>query len=202
METGVRPRLPVSLSLSLATLRHGPRDPSVRLGRNEVRRATNTPAGPACVLYAARGDEILVQAVGAGAAWCIETAPAVCGARDSLDEWEPRRHPVVADLDRRLPGMRMVATNAVLEAAVRTVLEQKVTSEEAHEAWRKIVWRWGTPAPGVEGMRLPPAAERLGAEPYYRYHGFGVERKRADIIKRLAARPRRGEEATTVGRSR
>ena len=202
METVVRPRLPVSLGLSLGALRHGPRDPSVRIGRDEVRRATNTPAGPACVRYAARGDEILVQAAGVGAEWCVEAAPAVLGARDSLDEWEPRRHRLVAELDRRLAGLRMVATNAVLEAAVPTVLEQKVTSEEAHEAWRKIVWRWGTPAPGLESMRLPPTAERLGAEPYYRYHAFGVERKRADIIRRLAARPRRVEEAVTVGRSR
>ncbi len=200
--TVVRPRLPIALGLSLAGLRHGPGDPTVHVRADEVWRGTHTPEGPATVRYSVRSVEILVEAWGPGAAWCVETAANVLGARDSLDGWEPRRHRIVSELDRRLPGLRMIATSAVLEAAVPTVLEQKVTSEEAHEAWRKIAWRWGTPAPAADWMRLPPTAQRLGAEPYYRYHGFGVERKRADIVRRLASRPRRVEEAVTVGRSR
>src|SRR5204862_1082958 len=94
----VRPRLPVSMPLSLPTLRHGPRDPSVRIRRDEVWRATRTPRGAATVRYAARGDEIVVSAWGPGAAWSIETAPAVLGARDCLDGWEPKRHRLLADL--------------------------------------------------------------------------------------------------------
>src|SRR5438309_4842673 len=109
LTTVVRPRLPISLGLSLRTLRHGPRDPSVRVWADEVRRATHTPAGPATVRYAARGDEILVEAWGPGAEWCVETAPGVLGARDSLDGWEPRRHRILADLHRRFESMRMVA---------------------------------------------------------------------------------------------
>jgi len=202
LTTVVKPPLPISLGLSLATLRHGPRDPSVRVRSDEVWRATHGPDGPACARYAVRGDEVVVQAWGPGAAWCIERAPGVLGAADSLDGWEPGRHKCVAELHRRLPGLRMLATHAVLEAVVPTILEQKVTSEEAHEAWRKIVWRWGEPAPGPAGLRLPPTARRLGAEPYYRYHAFGVERKRADIIRRLASRAGRVEEAVTIGRSR
>jgi 3-methyladenine DNA glycosylase/8-oxoguanine DNA glycosylase len=96
----------------------------------------------------------------------------------------------------------MVATHAVLETAVPTVLEQKVTSDEAHEAWRRIVWRWGEPAPGPAPVRLPPSPERLRDEPYYRYHAFGVERRRADVVRRLAARPARVEEARSIGRAR
>jgi 3-methyladenine DNA glycosylase/8-oxoguanine DNA glycosylase len=154
------------------------------------------------VRYAARGDEIVVNAWGAGAEWCVETAPDALGARDSLDGWEPARHRIVAELNRRYAGMRMLATHAVMEAAIPTVLEQKVTSEEAHEAWRAIVWRWGEPAPGPGRLRLPPSPRRLSGEPYWSYHGFGVERKRADVIRRLASRPRRVEEAFTIGRAR
>src|SRR2546422_7764761 len=72
----VRPRLPISMSLSLPTLRHGPRDPTVRIRRDEVWRAARTPRGAAPVRYAARGDEIVGSAWGAGAAWWIETGPA------------------------------------------------------------------------------------------------------------------------------
>jgi 3-methyladenine DNA glycosylase/8-oxoguanine DNA glycosylase len=139
---------------------------------------------------------------GPGASWCIDAAPDLLGSRDSLDGWEPGRHRLVADLDRRLEGLRMIATRSVLEEAVPTVLEQKVTSEEAHESWRQIVWKWGDPAPGPDGLRLPPPPRRLAAEPYYRYHVLGVEKKRADIVRRLASRAPRVEEAMTIGRSR
>ena len=200
--TVVRPTLPISVSLSLRTLSHGPRDPSVRVRHGEVWRATHTPAGPATVLYEQRGDEIVVTAWGTGAEWCLATAPDVLGARDRLEGFQPHRHRIVADLHRRFEDLRLTATHCVLEAAVPTVLEQKVTSEEAHESWRKIVWRWGRPAPGPGRMQLPPAPDRLGAEPYYRYHAFGVERKRADIVRRLASRAVRVEEAMTLGRSR
>jgi 3-methyladenine DNA glycosylase/8-oxoguanine DNA glycosylase len=129
-------------------------------------------------------------------------APDVLGARDSLEGWDPSAHPIVRELDRRIHGMRMIATGAVFEAIVPTVLEQKITSEEAHESWRKLVWRWGSKAPGPNGVRLPPSAEKLAAEPYYAYHRFGIEKKRTDIVRRLASRRVRVEEAMTIGRSR
>jgi 3-methyladenine DNA glycosylase/8-oxoguanine DNA glycosylase len=92
----------------------------------------------------------------------------------------------------------MIATGAVLEAAVPTVLEQKVTSAEAHTSWARLVASWGESAPGPAGLRLPPAARRLSAEPYHAFHRFGVERRRADVIRRLAARASRVEEAARL----
>lgn len=202
METVVRPRLPIALTLSLATLRHGPRDPTVRLRNEECWRATRTPVGPATVCYTERGDEVVVRAWGPGAEHAIAAAPDVLGARDDLEGWNASAHPLVRDLDRRMTGLRMVATGAVFEAIVPTVLEQKVTSEEAHESWRRMVGRWGEEAPGPNGVRLPPPADRLAGEPYWRYHAFEVEKKRADIVRKLASRVTRVEEAIEVGRAR
>jgi 3-methyladenine DNA glycosylase/8-oxoguanine DNA glycosylase len=205
--TVIRPRLPIDLRHSLAALRHGPRDPSVRTP-GDVWRATRAPSGPATVHYEQRRDgDVIVTAWGPGAEWAVAAAPDVLGARDDLSGWEPRAHPIVNEIDRRLPGLRMVATGAVFEAIVPTVLEQKVTSAEAHETWRRIVWAWGEAAPDTgcvitPRLRLPPSPERLVAEPYYRYHAFGVEKKRTDIIRRLAARVRRVEESVDAGRSR
>jgi 3-methyladenine DNA glycosylase/8-oxoguanine DNA glycosylase len=202
LETVVRPHLPVDVSLSLATLRHGPRDPTVRLRGAEVWRATRTLSGAATVCYEQRSDEVLVRAWGPGAEHALATAPDVLGARDSLEGWNPSLHPIVADLDRRMDGLRMIATTAVFEAIVPTVIEQKVTSEEAHETWRRMAWRWGEDAPGPDMVRLPPSADKLAGEPYYRYHSFELEKKRTDIIRRLASRVARVEEAAVVGRSR
>ena len=202
LTTVVRPKLPISLGLTLSTLRHGPRDPTVRIRRGEVWRATRTPDGPATVCYEQRALEVVVTAWGPGAEHAIATAPDVLGGRDSLDGWNPSAHPIVREIDRRIDGLRMVATGAVFEAIVPTVLEQKITSEEAHESWRRMAWRWGEEAPGPDGVRLPPSPARLAGEPYYTYHRLGVEKKRTDIVRRLADRAVRVEEAMEHGRAR
>jgi 3-methyladenine DNA glycosylase/8-oxoguanine DNA glycosylase len=203
IETTVRPRLPIDLRLSLGTLRHGGRDPSVRIRGEEVWRATRTPEGPATVCYSGGGREIRVSAWGPGAEHAIAHAPDVLGARDDMSEWDARRHPLVRELDRRMDAFRMIATSAVFEAIVPTVLEQKVTSHEAHEAWRRMVWSWGEDAPGPQrSVRLPPSPSKLAGEPYYRFHSFGVEKKRTEIVRKLASRVVRVEEASELGRSR
>ncbi|HYZ92097.1 MAG TPA: DNA-3-methyladenine glycosylase 2 family protein [Actinomycetota bacterium] len=202
LETVVRPRLPIWVGLSLAALRHGPRDPTVRIRRDGVWRATRTPDGPATVRYEQRDDEVRVCAWGPGAEHAIAKAPEVLGSRDSLDGWNPSAYPAVREIDRRMSGLRMVATGAVFEAIVPTVLEQKITSEEAHESWRRMAWRWGEEAPGPDGVRLPPSPAKLAGEPYYAYHRLGVEKKRTDIVRRLADRAVRVEEAKGLGRQR
>ena len=80
---------------------------------------------------------------------------------------------------------------AVLEALVPAILEQKVTGEEARRALvraRPASTASRRPARRSCGLRLPPAPATLAALPYYAYHPFGVERRRADLIRRVAAR--------------
>ena len=77
----------------------------------------------------------------------------------------------------------------VLEALVPAILEQKVIGEEARRAWVGLVRRYGEDAPGPPGLRLPPTPETLAGLPYYAYHPFGVEQRRADLIRaRIAVR--------------
>jgi hypothetical protein len=192
LTTVIRPKLPIDLRRSLAAIRHGSRDPSVRTP-GDVWRATRTPDGPATVHYAQHADgEITVRAWGPGAEHAIANAPGVVGARDDLTDWNPAAHPIVREIDRRHSDLRMIATGNVFEVIVPTILEQKVTSQEAHESWRRIVWSWGeaAPVPGPDGrkLQLAPSPQRLAGEAYYAYHRFGVEKKRTDIIRRIADR--------------
>jgi 3-methyladenine DNA glycosylase/8-oxoguanine DNA glycosylase len=198
----VRPKLEIDVITSLGALRHGPRDPTVRTSDGVVWRATRTPDGAATVSYEQRGAEVVVRAWGPGAEHALAGAPDVLGARDSLDGWDPALHPLVRELDRRMSGVRMTATWSVFETIVPTILEQKVTSEEAHESWRRLAWSWGEEAPGPKLVRLPPSPAKLAGEPYYRFHRFGVESKRTDIVRRLASRVKRVEEACQLGRAR
>ena len=61
---------------------------------------------------------------------------------------------------------------------------------QARRSFRGLVRAFGEPAPGPESLRLrlPPAPAPLAALPDDAYHAFGLERRRADVIRRAAAR--------------
>jgi 3-methyladenine DNA glycosylase/8-oxoguanine DNA glycosylase len=201
VRTTVRPALPVHLGQTLAPLAHGRGDPQLRFAADGVWRATRTPDGPATVhLRTLPGGEVEVTTWGPGAEWAVAQAPDLLGGRDSLAGWEPR-HPLIRDLHRRHPGLRIGRTGLVLEALVPAVLEQKVTGEEARRSWRLLLYRFGTPAPGPgaeRGLRVLPAAPELAALPSWEWHRLGVEEKRARVIRAAAGVAPRLEEAVSL----
>jgi 3-methyladenine DNA glycosylase/8-oxoguanine DNA glycosylase len=104
----------------------------------------------------------------------------------------------VADLHRRLPGLRIPRSQAVLEAMVPTILEQKVIGVQAHRSYAAVVRRFGDPAPGPGGLLLAPLPQVLAGIPYHSFHRLGVERKRADTIRRACSYAHRLEETVTM----
>jgi 3-methyladenine DNA glycosylase/8-oxoguanine DNA glycosylase len=186
----------LTLRTNLRLLRHSGLDPTIRFAADGVWRATHTPDGPGTVHLTDHGE---AEAWGPGAGWLLERAPAMTGALDSLDGFEPSRHPVVANLARRFASVRLPRTERVLDALVPAVLEQKVTGIEARRAWVGLVRLIGTPAPGPVPLLLTPTPEQLLAVPSYAFHRLGVERKRADTIHRCARVAHRLEEAVGLG---
>jgi 3-methyladenine DNA glycosylase/8-oxoguanine DNA glycosylase len=92
-----------------------------------------------------------------------------------------------------------------VEALVPAIIEQKVTGEEARAAFVALVRRHGEPAPGpweaggrAPLLRVPPAPEVLAGLPGYAYHPLGLERRRADAIRAVAARAPRIEECAEL----
>ena len=104
----------------------------------------------------------------------------------------PSGHPLVAQLVRRFPGVRIPRTRrGPRRRSCPAILEQKVTGEAARRAWFGLIRVYGEAAPGPPELAPPPPARRrrrLPALPYYAYHPFGVERRRADLIRRVASR--------------
>jgi 3-methyladenine DNA glycosylase/8-oxoguanine DNA glycosylase len=197
IETVVRPRLPVDLRLTLGPLRRGPRDPTMLVDKAGAWwRATMTPQGPATARYSAEGDGIRVAAWGAGAGWCLEAAPELLGSRDSLDGFAPTG--LVGELHRHFPGLRIPRSQAVFEALLPSILEQKVTGREAHDAFAAIVRAWGERAPGPVPLRRQPSPDALAGTPYWAFHPLGVERKRTIAIQLAASRARRVEETVAM----
>jgi 3-methyladenine DNA glycosylase/8-oxoguanine DNA glycosylase len=185
---------PLDLVLTLRPLRHGRGDPTIRLARREACRATVTPEGAATLLVSVRPPAIDLEAWGPGAAWVLDHAPALLGLDDDPASFRPE-DTIVRRLHRRLPGLRVGRSHAVVETIVPAILEQKVTSDEAHRSYRKLVWAHGEPAPGPLGLRLPASPRLLASLPYHAFHRFGIERRRADTIRRACSYARRLEEA-------
>jgi 3-methyladenine DNA glycosylase/8-oxoguanine DNA glycosylase len=177
---------PIDLAATMGPLAHGRGDPTIRFASDGIWRATRTRAGPATVRLRAVPGGVAAAAWGPGAATVVEELPDLVGATDDPSPLEPR-HRVIAELSRRLVGVRLTRSNRPFEALLPAICEQKVTGIEARAAFRAIVRRHGEPAPGPGGLRLPPEPSVLAALPYFAYHRFGLERRRADLMRRAAA---------------
>jgi 3-methyladenine DNA glycosylase/8-oxoguanine DNA glycosylase len=193
----ITPPFAVDLRLTLGGLRHGSGDPTMRLSPGEVWRASTTPDGPSTVHLRATGAALEAEAWGDGAEWALDNLPALLGFHDDRAGFAPL-HAVVRDLHRNADGLRIGRTGAVLEALVPAIIEQKVTGFEAKRAYRQLVRRYGEPAPGPGGLILQPLPDVLADLGYYDFHPLGIERKRADTIRRACAHATRLADLTEL----
>ncbi|MFC9299267.1 DNA-3-methyladenine glycosylase family protein [Streptomyces sp. NPDC057011] len=193
---------PVDLGLTLGPLRRGPADPTFRTTPDgSVWKASQTPQGPATLRVSRSDSDIGAEAWGPGADWILEQLPALLGAHDDPAAFVPR-HRLVHASHRRRPGLRLTRTGLVLESLIPTVLEQKVTTDEAYRAWRRLVRQYGEPAPGPQdlGLRLlvMPTARTWAMIPSWDWHKAGVDAKRSAAIIRAARVANRLEEAAAM----
>jgi 3-methyladenine DNA glycosylase/8-oxoguanine DNA glycosylase len=192
------PSRPLDLFSTIAPLwRGGYADPTLRAEGGTLWRATRNAEGCVTVSFSRDGDWVELAAWGPGAALALERAPTLLGEDDDDRDFHPD-HPLLAELHHRRGGIRMCRSEAVLEALVPTVMEQKVIGLEARRGYRRMVLTLGEPAPGPAGLRLPPSAAVLAHTPYWQLHPFAVERRRAETITRCAARASRLEALTAL----
>lgn len=194
----LRRRLPIGVPLDLrATL--GP----LTLGWGRFAadgwwRAMRTPEGPASLRLRRVAEGVGADAWGPGAGWALDRVPGLLGLDDTPEDFRPR-HPLVGELHRRRPGARIGRTGLVWEALLTAIAGQKVTGREASAGIRGLA-RFSEPAPGpAPGLSLPPDPGRLAAAPYYDLHRLGIEKRRADTLRRAAGSAGRIEELREVG---
>ncbi|WP_327253036.1 DNA-3-methyladenine glycosylase family protein [Streptomyces sp. NBC_01244] len=203
----------MDLGLTLGPLRRGPADPTFRITPGAVWRATRTPAGPATLRVTRDGAEVVATAWGPGADWILDGLPELLGSADDPAAFVPR-HRLLHASHRRRPGLRLTRTGLVLESLIPTVLEQKVTADEAYRAWRRLVRQYGEPAPGPgpgplpdaggsghghgHGLYVMPDPRTWTLIPSWDWHKAGVDSKRSATIVRAARRAARLEEAALM----
>jgi 3-methyladenine DNA glycosylase/8-oxoguanine DNA glycosylase len=185
---------PVDLAATLFPLRRGYRDPTTRVGAREAVRALRTPAGPATLrLTQVAPDAVEVRAVGPGADRAIEVeARGLVGADDDpaalvLADGDP-----LLPIRRRHPGVRLTRV-AVMPVLFAAIVEQKVTGAEARHGWRGLVLGTSERAPGDDDLWLPPDPARVAETPSYTFHPWGIERRRAEVVRTVASRAARIE---------
>ncbi|MCA5891892.1 DNA-3-methyladenine glycosylase 2 family protein [Isoptericola sp. NEAU-Y5] len=191
---------PLDLGPTLAPLRHGVGDPTfTRTTDGAVWRTTLLPSGPATQRFVADGERsVVVQQWGPGAREAADRLPQLLGEDDSTDGFVAP--PQAQAAARRAVGLRITRSGRVMEALVPAVLEQKVQVVTAHRAWRHLVLRRGSAAPGPApaGLRVVPDARTWAALPVWEWHRAGVDPRRAATVARCARVAARLEETATL----
>lgn len=188
---------PLDLGLVLGPLRRGPADPTFRATADgAVWRASRTPEGPGTLRVTLRPGAAVGEAWGPGADWLLTQLPELLGSSDDPSVFVPR-HRLVALARHRRPGLRLTRTGLVLESLIPSILEQKVTTDEAYRAWRMLVRTYGEPAPGPApgGMYVMPDPRTWALIPSWEWHRAGVDDKRASTVLRAVRVAGRLEQA-------
>ena len=148
--------------------------------------AARTPSGLGSLRIHRTQDELVGEGWGDGAGWLLERLGRIAGLQDDPSAFEPH-HPLVSELHRRHRGWRYGSTGLVFDSLVVAICGQKVTGREASNAIRGLYRRFGDPAPGPnESLRFPPDPARMAEAPYWEFHELHLEKRRADLIRRVS----------------
>ncbi|MCH9666865.1 MAG: DNA-3-methyladenine glycosylase 2 family protein [Actinomycetia bacterium] len=192
---------PARPDLTLSPLRRGRGDPCYHDDADGSIWRTSRLRSGAVTARICRGGPDLVdcEAWGPGAAEFAEALPALLGAHDDATAFRPTE-PTIAKAQRRVPHLRLGRTGLVLESLLPAVLEQRVHGKDAHRAWRRLVTKYGAPAPGPAPahLRVPPSADAWRRIPSWEFHIANVDpgrartmvgcAQRAEALERLANR--------------
>ncbi|WP_249227402.1 DNA-3-methyladenine glycosylase family protein [Kutzneria sp. CA-103260] len=184
-----RPDYPLDIGVVVGPLRRGAGDPAMQTGPDGALWLTgNAASGAGSLRLARQGGEVVAQAWGEGAEELLEGVPRLLGAEDEPEAFQAH-HPLIEETRRRLPGLRLGATDRVWDSLVPAILEQKVTGYEARRSWRDLCRRHGEPAPGPVplGMRVPPTPRAILSVKDWEWHKAGVDGQRRRTLLNAAA---------------
>lgn len=179
------PSWPCPAGRILAAHRRGAGDPTYRvLGDGRHARGIRTPEGLASLVVSTDigAGAVSADAWGPGADWVLDRLPRMLGADDDPTGFAPP--PQLAEAWRHHRNWRLGATDLVMESLVPTIIEQKVTGQEAFAAFRRLVRRFGERAPGPLELDLwvQPDAETLRMIPSWEWLQLPVDGGRSGPV--------------------
>ncbi|MHA7306193.1 DNA-3-methyladenine glycosylase family protein [Arthrobacter sp. TMN-49] len=188
---------PYSLHETLGIIGRGPGDKTIHLAPHAAWLAFNTAAGPATVGITQHGRELRIRSWGPGSEQALVSVPALLGIHD---DWSAFDSPAFAatlprpvrEARRRHSAVRLPATGRMVDALIPAILEQKVTSLEAHRSYATLLRTFGTKAPGAgtdptvpHDLLVAPAPAQWAAIPSWSWHKAGVGPQRSATVLRM-----------------
>ncbi|MUL83168.1 MULTISPECIES: DNA-3-methyladenine glycosylase [unclassified Mycolicibacterium] len=190
---------PASPGLTLAPWRRGGGDPCYRVGADgAIWRTSVLTCGPVTArISKSSPNTVDCEVWGPGDAEFLDGFAALVGADDDAAGFDPVE-PTIAEAYRRVPHLRLGRSGRVLEALVPAIIEQRVSGMDAWRAWRRLVTKYGAPAPGPApaGMRAAPSADVWRRIPSWEFHRANVDPGRARTIVGCAQRAEALERLT------
>lgn len=210
------PNTSVDLERTIAVLRRGQHDPTLRVIADQrhcrvyltARLSEHLGRGVAAVLEQRAGRLPRHLAPITVAAWGAEPleVEAFLDAIPSLlgfdDDWSglldaptyPLLPAAVRSSHRLRPGLRLCATGWIFKHGVSAIFEQRVTGSEAIGAWQRLAARYGdAPPPSPHGaipfpvdMRVFPTPRAWLDIPSWEWRRSGVDGHRRDAVRALA----------------
>ncbi len=185
--------LTIPATLNVKDTIRGVKDP-VMIGPTETWWTTRTPDGVGTLQLRRSGEQTMeAEAWGLGAQWLLHQAPRLLGGDDDPRGFKPTGK--LAGYWRRRPFL-LGRTDRPWDSLVGAVFGQKVQVANAARARRLLARRFGDPAPGPKPGWVLPSPDRVAEMGYHQFHPLGVERKRAEILIRVAREMGRLDELT------
>jgi endonuclease III len=184
-----RPDWSLDIRRALSPHLRGAGDPTLRFTGGDAWRTASTPDGAATVRITMADGEVRVAAWGPGAIEAGSAVPRWLGEADRPGDFDPGSHPLVVRLHRTSPWLRLGSTGRTWDALVPAVLEQKVTTVEAHRVWRELLRLAGEPAPGPApaGMRVIPTPRAVLDVTDWQWHRCGLDGARRRALRAVAS---------------
>jgi 3-methyladenine DNA glycosylase/8-oxoguanine DNA glycosylase len=176
--------------MTLSPLRRGPGDPCYRVFGAAIWKTSLMASGPVTARITNSAIDVVdCEAWGEGADEFCTRLPTMLGVHDDATGFAPVE-PTIAEAHRKVPHLRLGRTDRVLEALIPAVLEQRVSGKDAFRAWRLLVTKYGSPAPGPTPvpMRVPPSADVWRRIPSWQFHLANVDPSRARTLVGCAQR--------------
>lgn len=179
---------PLELLTNTAPSRTGRADPTGFVRDGKIWRASRHPSGAATTAVWSTGRFLRAEAWGPGSDEALAAIPAFCGLTDDPSGFDPSGHPLITEMARARPGVRLGRTGDIFDAAIRSVLGQKVTGLQAKRSFQALVRRCNErpPLPAVSRRPLwmsPTPAAVLAA-----LEGHGATTLGIDITRTAALR--------------
>ncbi|MFN8607032.1 MAG: hypothetical protein U0931_05850 [Vulcanimicrobiota bacterium] len=173
------------LKLSTTLQRFGSYDPTSRRGRQAFVRAFWSQSGPCTLALRQSGQEIEAELVGPGAELVRHWLPQMFTFKPQ-DLPADCPHAGLRQLARRLAGLKVGPFPWLFDIIQSIILQQRVAFEDAASSFRRLVDRYGQPAPGPLPLKLPLSPEQWLALGINRIQEMEVDPKRARTLLRTA----------------